>query len=172
MPLTGGGQSDKPGVVNAIDTQNTEEIQKENQQETQRATDAGAPSAPPPPKPTSSSSRKRKPPTPKNGAAAEHPAVTVYREVMHRAPNDVQQELIAENVGNNGHLEDWKAVLTDWKAHAWNSNNVPGQLDAFQKLIHGQRDPTLATQRREPSFNPAREALKKILEEQAHGNQN
>lgn len=74
-----------------------------------------------------------------------HPAVVAYRDVMHLTPNQVQRQLIADRVGANGHLDDWRAVLTDWKAHSWKPGNIPGQLEKFAERIgvqHGHTQPT------------------------------
>lgn len=65
----------------------------------------------------------------------EHPAIRLYCEVMKFVPNDVQRQLIVTQVGDNGHLADWRATLIDWKAHSWKPQNVPGLLEKFTARI-------------------------------------
>ena len=65
----------------------------------------------------------------------DHPAIQMYCEIMKLAPNDVQHQMIVERVGNNGHIDDWRATLIDWKAHKWKPQNVPGMLEKFEARI-------------------------------------
>jgi hypothetical protein len=83
---------------------------------------------------------------------SDHPAIQVYHEIMKIVPNDVQHQMIVERVGNNGHVDDWRATLVDWKAHKWKPQNVPGMLEKFEARIGAQHATTQsAAQTTEPS---------------------
>jgi hypothetical protein len=74
---------------------------------------------------------KRQPSTPKSKTPAEdttHPAVVLYRDIVHLTPNSQQRKLIAEGVTDLG---KWQAAIENWLAHSWNPRNVPGMLDVY-----------------------------------------
>lgn len=62
----------------------------------------------------------------------DHPAIIVYKDVMHLTPNELQRQEIARRVGENGRLESYRALLTDWNLHGWNRQNIAAQLDALE----------------------------------------
>lgn len=126
--LTGVGQSDRRGSVSGTNTQNQEETNRKP-----RGNQEGDATA---------EKHKKSKQAKEADPLLKHPAVIAYRDVMHLTPNDVQRKLIAERVGNNGHIDDWRAVLTDWKAHSWKPGNVPGQLEAFAKKTGAHYDST------------------------------
>jgi hypothetical protein len=82
----------------------------------------------------------------------QHPAVVVYRDVMHLTPNDVQRAMIAERIGDNGRLDDWRALLIDWKAHNWRPGNIPGMVEKFEKENGQHANTTKRTT--EPQYTP------------------
>jgi len=58
----------------------------------------------------------------------DHPAVKMYRQVMHLTANHVQRELIVRVVKN---LELWQDTLEHWAGHGWRPTNVQAIMDSY-----------------------------------------
>ena len=115
--------------------------------------------------------RKRSKVAEPKDALLRHPAVIAYCEMMHLTPNPTQRQAIADAVGSNGQVDSWRAVLTEWQLSGYKASNVAGQLDRFKKAMSGQSDRPAQPGQPMTSGSPAREALKKIMQEQGYGNQ-
>lgn len=89
----------------------------ENQQENQQGKPTGES---PPPAPA----REDDP-----GDDAPHPAVGMYRRIMHLSLNDEQAALVRSRVTD---FSLWKETLTTWKLNGWRKTNVPGLVDRYE----------------------------------------
>ena len=89
-----------------------------------------------------SAPRRLAPAKPALDPLLDHPAIVSYRQIMQHMPNAVQRQAIAYTVGQNGHLDDWRTVLTNWQLSGYKPGNVAGQLDKFKKVIGGNHAST------------------------------
>lgn len=62
----------------------------------------------------------------------DHPAVQIFRDVMHITPNDLQRAEIAEQVGN---VEIWRQTLTRRKMRGWNPKDVAKALENYTQAL-------------------------------------
>ncbi len=128
-PLCRQNDAEKPAEVNLNEIKRNE-VQGEGKE--QRA-DARPPE---PEKPESPKAPEPEQPRKKPGKPADpllsNPAVVVYRDVMHRTPNELQRAIIAEKAQD---VDRWRATLENWRAHSWNPGNVPGMIQSYDKPI-------------------------------------
>lgn len=68
-----------------------------------------------------------------------HPAIQAYHAEMGHYPRRNQTTDIIAAVGDNGRLEEWRAVVHAWKLAGWNPYNLGGMIECFtEKRIPGQ----------------------------------
>ncbi len=69
------------------------------------------------------------------------PAIKVYRSVRRAFPRRETWDMICEKIGTDeDSLDLWKRVLIGWAAMGWNTQNVDGPLDYFERgeIPHGK----------------------------------
>jgi len=102
----------------------------------------------------------------------DHPAVKMYRRVMHLTANTTQRKSIAEKVIDNN---AWFDALEHWAGHGWRPTNVSGMLDSYTQ--GGRENCQLCRQKRfkrkDPPFvKPNREKVRKMVAEARKQNDN
>lgn len=60
----------------------------------------------------------------------EHPAVKVYRGIVHITANETQRKAIVEAVGYD--VDGWRACLEHWRGHGWSPTNVTGMIQSYK----------------------------------------
>lgn len=60
----------------------------------------------------------------------EHPAVKMYRTVVHLTANETQRRSIVSAVGYD--TEGWKLCIEHWRGHGWSPTNVTGMLESYK----------------------------------------
>jgi hypothetical protein len=60
----------------------------------------------------------------------EHPAVKLYRQVMHLTASESQRQTIVDTVTD---VDLWRDTLEHWASHGWRPTNLPGMLDSYQR---------------------------------------
>lgn len=89
----------------------------------------------------------------------KHPALLLYREIVHRYVPRVYEQDVALVVGENPpDLARWGAHVKKWVGRGWNPQNIDGMLEAFRN--GGIKD-------KKPSSDERRE---QILQEISNGN--
>ncbi len=61
----------------------------------------------------------------------EHPAVKIYRGVMHVTANELQRKTIVDIIAYE--IPKWQECLEHWRLHGWSPTNVTGMLDSFKR---------------------------------------
>lgn len=96
--------------------------------------DAGASLLPPPgpPKPDKPRARSASKAAQERDPALDHPAVILYRELVHRTPGALPRAEIAKSVTDNAR---WQATITAWLLAGYRPDNVAGMLDWYTSGI-------------------------------------
>ena len=72
--------------------------------------------------------------SPGHSSQLTHPAVVLYRNLMHKVPNSAQCSSIATSINE---LALWQTTLEHWLMHGWKPTNVGGMINSYQQ---GGRD--------------------------------
>jgi hypothetical protein len=60
----------------------------------------------------------------------DHPAVKLYRQVMHLTASEHQRQMIVDAVKD---VALWEDTLDHWVEHGWNPTSLPGMLDSYRR---------------------------------------
>jgi len=65
--------------------------------------------------------------------ASSHPAITAFRQAVHRYPAKSWYQNIVDTVGDKEDSVDrWRALVHEWVGHGWNPLNVSAMLEAYR----------------------------------------